>query len=106
MSFPKAPIVATKVTLPPMTVPDSIEEVFANDVTIQSRQGAVQVIFASIQAAQVDSKGNVTDRRVPQIMVALPLPVFTAFLECGRQLNVAMQQHETMVALATPATVN
>lgn len=98
MSSPKTPNVEL-MTLPPMTDPDAVQEVFANDVVIQVRQGAMQLIFCSIQATDNDQNGKTIDRRIVRSRVALPIPVSSAMIEVCRQLSAAIKQHETVATL-------
>jgi hypothetical protein len=105
MASPKAPTVVAPLTLPPMADPLTVQEVFANDVVIQVRHDAVQLTFCSIQAADSDEKGQVTDKRLVRARVALPAPVFRAMLQVAQQLGTALQQHQMLAGLA-PSTKN
>ena len=98
MASPQSPAIGL-LTLPPLTDPDGVQEVFSNDVVIQVRNGAVQLIFSSIQAVEADQGGKTTDRRIIRSRVALAMPVANALVAACERVMTAMHQHEAIATL-------
>ncbi len=101
-----SPISTQQLQLPPMTDPDSVKEVFCNDVVVQVRKGGVQITFNSIQASNSDAAGKVADKRVVRARVGMSAEVAQAMLTVFQQIGVAMHRHQVMAGAAAEKKPN
>jgi hypothetical protein len=86
-----ATILSQQLALPALSDPDNVQEVFCNNVIVQVRQGGVQMVFCSLQAAAVDASGQTVDRLVVRSRVGMPAQVAIQTVTILQQLGTAIQ---------------
>ena len=91
-----APVVTSALDVPPMVDPDRTREVFSNDVSVQVRDGAVQLTFCSIRPVNVDPQSATTSERAIVARVALPVATMDRLLECCAQIGAAMRLNQAV----------
>lgn len=93
MASPKAP----GPPMPPITDPNKVVEVFADDFVVQIRNGVVHVLFYGYRPRDLGTDGKVTDERVVVARVAFTVPAGIGFADCIKNLVTAMKTHETLM---------